>query len=152
IPCHNRSQATKSMIRRDWVMAEIHTHSTKKESPNQTLRVIYALLSAVFAVCVLVQVLFAGTAIFMGSTWENHTNFVHFFEFILLFMLVFAFVGRLRRHGLRWWPIILFAFISFQYASAEFPGTWLAAFHPVVALILFVSACYVTLKAWKYGD
>lgn len=112
--------------------------------------IIYTVLTWIFAACVVIQLLFAGLAMFTDSGfWEYHTNFVHAFEFILLIMAIVAFVGKVR-HGLRWWPFGLFALIALQYLTAEMTlGPTAAALHPVIAAILFYGSVHVAIKATR---
>lgn len=59
-------------------------------------RVAYLIVAWVFVVCVFVQVLFAGMAIFVDSArWLWHTSFIHAFEGLPLLMMPLVFAARL---------------------------------------------------------
>lgn len=108
-------------------------------------------LAAVFAVCVAVQVLLAGMAIFMDPVkWRLHTLFVKIIEYLPLFMLIFGFMGRMPR-GFRWQSAGLFLLIMMMYATANLASSLpiVGALHPVVALGLFWLALSLVPKAWR---
>lgn len=109
----------------------------------------YLLFAGIFAVCVVVQVFIAGMAVFVDPTnWSLHMTFVHVFEFLLIPMLVLAFLGRLPR-GQKWLVVGLWTMIGLQYATAEgFSGSVVAAVHPVNALVIFWLAVFTTRRAW----
>lgn len=98
-------------------------------------RWVYLALAWLFAACVVVQVFFAGMAIFVDSArWQWHTSFIHAFEFLPFLMLLVAFIARLPI-AIRWLTIALFGLIFLQYFTANFGGL-AGAFHPVNALLL----------------
>jgi hypothetical protein len=79
-----------------------------------------------------------------AGQWSSHVAFVHFFEFLPILMLIFAFAGRLPG-ALRWQTVALFALIFTQYFTANLPGA--GAFHPVIALVLFWLSFKVARRA-----
>ena len=98
-------------------------------------RWIYLGLAWLFAGCVIVQVFFAGLAIFVdASRWLWHTSFVHAFEFLPFLMLIVAFIARLPV-AIRWLTVALYGLIFLQYFTANVGGI-AGAFHPVNALLL----------------
>lgn len=106
---------------------------------------VFMLLSWGFVACIVLQTAFAGMAIFNDPDhWSRHVNFVHFFEFVPLLMLVFAFTGRLPK-GLKWSCLAMFAMIFFQYMSAHVPAA--GALHPVMALALIVLSLRVAIRS-----
>jgi len=108
---------------------------------------VFMLLSWGFVACIVLQTLFAGMALFNNPDhWSRHVTFVHFFEFVPLLMLIFAFTGRLPR-GIKWSCLALLAMIFFQYMSAHVPAA--GAFHPVMALGLIVLSLRVAVKSSK---
>src|SRR3954468_23601301 len=59
-------------------------------------RWIYLAFAWIFVGCVLGQVFLAGLATFVDpARWLWHTTFIHFFEFLPILMLPFAFLARL---------------------------------------------------------
>lgn len=93
-----------------------------------------------FAICVAVQVFMAGMAVFVGPTWRNnHTSFIHLFEYLPVLMLVAAFVGRMSTR-VKWLSLLAFGLVVLQYALIAMGSSSLlalAALHPVNALVIF---------------
>lgn len=107
---------------------------------------------ALFAVCVLVQIYIAGMAVFVDpANWDLHGGFVHVFEFIPLPLLVAAFLGRLPR-TFKSIPIVLSLLVGVQYATAHQFGSFVAALHPVNAVVIFGVATVTTKRAWSWVE
>ena len=111
----------------------------------------FASLSILFLICLLVQVFFAGLAIFVNPVnWTKHTGFIHLFEFIPVLMFIIAFVGKLPR-----WAIghsaALFSVIFVMYFTANITPVlpWAAALHPVIAFVLFWMSVKTLPRVWK---
>ncbi len=120
---------------------------TKTGERARFSKFVFMLLSWVFVACIVLQTLFAGMAIFNSPDhWSRHVSFVHFFEFVPLLMLIFAFAGRLPK-GIKWSCLAMFAMIFFQYMSAHVPAA--GAFHPVMALALIVLSWHVAVRSSK---
>ncbi|HET7627525.1 MAG TPA: DUF6220 domain-containing protein [Bacillales bacterium] len=110
---------------------------------------IFAGLSALFAGCVLVQIFFAGLAVFGQPTaWLYHTTFIHFFEMIPVLMLICAFIARLPGR-LRWMSVVLIALIFVQYLTANLASTahWIGALHPIIAFMVLGASLNVTQQS-----
>ncbi|WP_248924028.1 DUF6220 domain-containing protein [Paenibacillus hamazuiensis] len=113
----------------------------RNDSRYKLWRILYQGLAAVFFVCVVVQIFFAGMAVFTSpSYWQYHLVFVRMFELFPILMLVCAFAGKMSK-ALRWMCVAIFVLIYAQYFTAHFPGA--GAFHPVIAAVLF----WVSLSA-----
>lgn len=111
----------------------------------------FAWLSIIFLFCILLQVFFAGLAIFVNPVnWTKHTAFIHLFEFIPVLMFITAFVGKLPR-----WAIGhsagLFGVIFIMYFTANITPAipWAAALHPVIAIVLFWMSVKTVPKVWQ---
>jgi hypothetical protein len=111
----------------------------------------FALLSILFLICILVQVFFAGLAIFVNPVnWTKHTGFIHLFEFIPVLMFIIAFAGKLPR-----WAIghsaALFGVIFVMYFTANITPVlpWAVALHPVIAFVLFWMSVKTFPRVWK---
>ncbi|HET7578752.1 MAG TPA: DUF6220 domain-containing protein [Bacillales bacterium] len=122
-------------------------------SGNHLSRFIYAFFAWLFFACVVVQVFLAGMATFGdASYWGKHMTFVHFFELVPIVLFILSFIGRLRG-GLRWWPLILLALIYVQYITANIGKVvstdFVAALHPVNALVIFWIAMVTAIRASK---
>jgi hypothetical protein len=111
-------------------------------------RVSFLILAWIFVISIIGQTFIAGLAIFSHySYWNTHTQFVVFFQFIPVLMLVLSFLGKLSKQ-IRWQSASLFLLIvPLQYISINVDG--LGAIHPVVALVLFALAVNVIKKMRK---
>lgn len=105
----------------------------------KTCKVIYFFLSVLFSICVTIQFLFAGMAIFMDpGFWTNHVLFIHIFGFSLpLLMLIFAIFGKMPK-WIFYELVIIFVFIFGMYFTANGGRllSWIGAIHPLVGLCL----------------
>lgn len=113
-------------------------------------RLAFLVLAAVFVACVVVQILLAGLAVFSHPLyWARHVGFVHVFELLPLAMLLVAVVGGLPRR-LAWLSAGLLGLIFLMYFSANLRAIVpvVAAFHPVLAMVLFMAATQVAGQAW----
>jgi hypothetical protein len=107
----------------------------------------YAVLSLLFLVGILLQVLWAGLAVMSDPAyWETHVNFVHAIEVLPLLMLIAALLSR-SGHVLWILAVVGFLFIGAQYATVEVRPDLVAGLHPVIALLLFG----VALEASRQG-
>ena len=123
----------------------------QKKVKGRLSRIVYFYLAVVFAVCVAVQVFFAGIALFVDpAKWETHKIFIRIFEFIPIIMLIFSFTGKLPK-SLRWLSFILFLLVMGMYATANLTRSIpiAGAFHPVVALIMFWIAAKIIPASWR---
>jgi len=111
--------------------------------PVRLVRIGYAVLSSVFVVCVLVQVVFAGMGAF-GADRSWHLTFAHFLGLPLL-MAPTAFAGRLS-WGLSLLPLGLLVLIGVQYAFAN-AAVPAAALHPVNALLTLLLSLLAARRA-----
>ncbi|WP_143526468.1 DUF6220 domain-containing protein [Rubrobacter xylanophilus] len=109
----------------------------------------YALLAAAFLACVVVQVFLAGFGVFVAAEgWAWHAGFVHVFEWLLPLMLFAALLGRLPR-GLKLAPVGTFVLVGLQYTTANLGSGFVAALHPVIALLIFLAALATARGAWR---
>jgi hypothetical protein len=113
----------------------------------------YTVLAWIFVACLAVQTFLAGQAVFTGpELWPLHTSFVHVFELLPVVMLVLAVVGRLPR-GLRWLPVLVFALLALQYATAAMGKSLdlkpFGAIHPVNALLMFWLAIHIAQRSQR---
>ncbi|MCC3372061.1 DUF6220 domain-containing protein [Cohnella sp. REN36] len=101
--------------------------------------VFFKWLAWIFAVGILVQVLFAGMALFYDTKhWTDHSSFATYISLVPVLMLVTAFAARLPTK-LRAQTGMLIGMIVLIVWSAMFSSEigWFAALHPVIALLLF---------------
>jgi hypothetical protein len=113
---------------------------------------IYVIFSLLFACCLIVQVFFAGLAIFVNpANWEKHLFLVHLFGmYVPLFMLILSFVGKMPR-----WAIgesaglIGLIFVMYFTANITQVNAYAAAAHPVVAIVLISVSFMNVAKGWR---
>jgi hypothetical protein len=113
--------------------------------------VVFFCLTALFALCLIIQIFLAGLAIFAEPVyWASHTTFVHMFEIIPLLMMVLALVGRLPRK-LIWQSVGLLLLIFLMYLTANIGALspYVAATHPVMAMIMFWVAHKFMINVWR---
>ena len=103
-------------------------------------RIIYRASAWLFFVGVVVQVFLAGLALLAPgvSSWSNHQGFGYLVGYVLLPLIVFAFVGHLPR-AIKIQMGVLFLLYIVQltliYLRSSVPIV--AALHPVNAMLLF---------------
>lgn len=119
-------------------------------SRDKKVRLIFAIIAWLFAVCVIVQVFIAGMAIFIDADhWRLHVHFIHIFEWLPIIMFILTFIGSIPS-ALRWQSLGLFALIFIQYATANMGSVGvLPAFHTVIALIMFSWSIAIARRALK---
>lgn len=126
-----------------------NTIDTHLSGGVRAARMAFAVLSAAFALCITAQVFLAGMSIFVDpSHWAHHSSFVHWIGFVPLLMLAVGFAGKVPAR-LRWYSAALFALIYAMYATANIGGIqpWIAAAHPVLAMIIFWLSIRVASQA-----
>lgn len=116
-------------------------------------RTIFLVLAIIFALSIAAQIFLAGMATFISPAhWLKHVTFVHLFGFnVPIFMLIFAFLGKLPRWA--YWHLFgIFVSIFLMYFTANITATlpWAGAMHPLIAVILFILACSIIKKMWVF--
>jgi hypothetical protein len=97
------------------------------------------------------QVFLAGMSIFFDATWwQVHMTMAFFIEWLPIVMIALAFVGRLPR-AFALSSVLLLGLILLQYVFVEVAAQtgvrWIAAFHPVNALVMFAVGLILFQKA-----
>lgn len=118
-------------------------------------RILYLIGAWLFPVVILVQVFFVGLSLFTGQAyWDIHRSFGHSIAVLPLLLVILVYLGRLpRSEKLLVW--ILFGVYIVQaevFAAIRADVPVLAAFHPVLALVLFALALIVALRARAVGQ
>ncbi len=114
-----------------------------------SVRVLFVIVAYLLALCILIQVFWAGLSIFASATyWTFHKAFVVYFQFLPLLLILLAVLGR-TRHALVWFSLVLQLQIVLQYVFVYLPVTFVAALHPVNAVLLFWLTIYVARRATK---
>jgi hypothetical protein len=116
----------------------------------RVVRFIYGVLAFVYFVCVILQVFFAGLAVFVNHDYlQLHRVFANYFEMLSLLMFLLSFIGRIRG-GLRWWPLSLLALTSLQHMTIQAFTGILPALHTVDALLLFAISMHLMKRSWSW--
>ncbi|TDF94403.1 DUF6220 domain-containing protein [Paenibacillus piri] len=124
--------------------------ATITHTRGRVVRWVYALLAAVYFVCVILQVFFAGMGIFVNpDDLQLHRTFANYFEFGSIIMFLLSFLGSIRG-GLRWWTLGLFALTALQHMTIQTFTGFLPAFHTVDALLLFGISMHLTKRSWPW--
>ena len=107
------------------------------------------------AAAVLVQIFLAGRAVFVGPDWwQRHRDFVHTFEWLSPLAVILAYVARATRAE-KWlaWATVVLIFLA--YATAGWQSSLgrlgLAALHPVIATLLFLTAIELARRGSPRG-
>jgi hypothetical protein len=105
-------------------------------------RIVLIWLARIFALCVVLQVFFAGAALFTNADyWAYHSNFPRFFAFIPIFMIVLSFFAKLpvsiRLKFFQLFGMIILIVLTVVLSSKI--GI-LSALHPVIAVMLFMTS------------
>lgn len=108
-------------------------------------RKLFVLAAGLFVISVMIQIYFAGMAIFSDSSYlYNHIVFVRFMEIFPVLMVILSFTGKLPKYC-RWMSVLLFLLIYAQYITANIPEA--GAVHPVIAAVLFTVSVMTVLHA-----
>jgi mercuric ion transport protein len=120
------------------------------------LRRVHAAVAIVFVVAIIVQVFLAGAAIAnLGGSgnFETHIEFGYtWIGLAALALLVTALAARRPRREVG----IALALLLLYIVQTILPGfrasaSWVAALHPVNALLLFALASWYARRAWQAG-
>jgi hypothetical protein len=117
---------------------------------STTLRWAYLVLAWLYVAAIVVQVLLIGLNLFAGEpTRETHIGFGHMIGLLPILMLIIAFAGRMPgpAKSLAGLQLGLFVLQAEVFAAIRGILPVLAAFHPVLAMIVFAVAVYVARRA-----
>lgn len=113
-------------------------------------RIIYLVIAWLFPVAILVQVLFVGLSLFTGqSYWDAHIGFGHMIGILPILLVILGYLGRLPRRTiiLTWLALGTYLVQAEVFAVIRADAPLLAAFHPVLALVLFALAMIIAWRA-----
>src|SRR5262245_15547722 len=117
-------------------------------------RIAFTGLAGLFLVAVGFQVFLAGMSIFFAATWwQAHMTMAFFLEWLPVALIACAFIGRLPRvFALS--SVLLLGLIMLQYVFVEVAAhtgvRWIAAFHPVNALVISAVALRLFQMARRF--
>jgi hypothetical protein len=113
------------------------------------------LVAWLLVVALLAQFFTAGMAVFVSPEWwARHLSFVHGFGWLVPIAVVLAFVGRSSR-AVKGLSGSAFVLLFLQYTTAGLrlnpARQGLAAFHTVIAVLLFWTATELVRRALREG-
>jgi hypothetical protein len=115
-------------------------------------RIVYLIVSWLFAVGVLAQVFLAGMVVVARQMgWGEHIDLGHTLGLPILVMLLSAYLGRLPS-AMKWMTWSLFGVYVVQADVIIFMRDSLplvSAFHPVLALVDFALGLTLALRIWS---
>jgi len=122
-------------IKRELEECDVKEKENDPKTGGRRSAIVFLVLAWATAACIVAQIFLAGVAVFTDpSYWYHHRIFVHLFEWLPVFMLVAALVGKLPK-SLRWQSAALVALVFIQYVTANVGN--LGAVHPVIAAVMF---------------
>lgn len=128
----------------DWVLTEKDKHMVVKWT-----RIINLIIAWLFPVAILVQVLFVGLSLFTSQPyWDAHVTLGHSIGILPILLVILGYLGRLPRRTiiLTWLALGTYLVQAEVFAVIRADAPLLAAFHPVLALVLFALALLNALQ------
>lgn len=114
-------------------------------------RYLYLALVWAYVVGIVVQVFLIGIALFgTAHDFEPHIGLGWLLHLVPILLLVVAAIARVGR-SLLWWnaALLVVQFVQPILATLRDDQPVIAAFHPVLALIIFWLAFTIGFKAWR---
>jgi hypothetical protein len=104
-----------------------------------------------FVACAVIQVFLAGLGVFDDpSAFNTHRDFGYTFAYLVLVILILAFVGRSPRRivGMSVLLLVLFAFQSiFVALRTDYPA--IAALHPLNGFAILTLSIVISRETWN---
>jgi len=114
----------------------------------QLVRYLFAAMAALFAVGVVAQVFLAGMAVFGAGSWDDHVEFGYLVAIFPVLVIPLAALARAGR-GSVWLTVAALVVAQVQtflpWFRADVP--WIAALHPVNAMVVFGLAVIIARRA-----
>lgn len=114
------------------------------------IRMLYLIVAWLFPVAILIQVFFVGLSLFTGQAyWSTHRDVGHTLAVLPLLLVILAYLGRLpsAEKRLIWLQFGVYLVQAEVFAAIRADVPIFAAFHPVLALVLFALALIIALRA-----
>lgn len=113
-------------------------------------RILYLIVAWLFPVAILIQVFLVGLSLFTGQAyWSTHRDVGHTLAVLPLLLVMLAYLGRLPRSEKRliWLQFGVYLVQAEVFAAIRDVAPFLAAFHPVLALVLFALSLILALRS-----
>jgi membrane-bound metal-dependent hydrolase YbcI (DUF457 family) len=114
------------------------------------IRILYVIVAWLFPAAILIQVFLVGLSLFTGQAyWSTHRDVGHSLAVLPLLLVILAYLGRLPRSEklLIWLLFGVYLVQAEVFAAIRDSVPLLAAFHPVLALVLFALAILIALRS-----
>jgi hypothetical protein len=114
------------------------------------IRILYLIAAWLFPAVILIQVFLVGLSLFTGQAyWSTHRDVGHSLAVLPLLLVILAYLGRLQRSEklLIWLLFGVYLVQAEVFAAIRDSVPLLAAFHPVLALVLFALAILIALRS-----
>src|SRR6266699_2893279 len=114
------------------------------------IRMLYLIVAWLFPVAILVQVFLVGLSLFTTQPyWDAHIGFGHSIVLLPALQVLLAYLGKIPppAKGLTWLSLGLTLIQTEGFAMIRTAVPTLAAFHPVLALVLFALALTIAWRA-----
>jgi hypothetical protein len=114
----------------------------------QALRYAFAVVAVAVLLALAYQVFLAGLALFAGGTWQSHADFGYLASLLPVLLIPLAWFARAGR-GTVILTVVLLVLAQVQtfLPLAADSAAWVAALHPVNALLVFGAAAMVAQRA-----
>jgi|SRR5262245_40255467 len=113
-------------------------------------RILYLIVAWLFPVAILIQVFLVGLSLFTGQAyWSTHRDVGHSLAVLPLLLVILAYLGRLpgSEKRLIWLQFGVYLVQAEVFAAIRDSVPLFAAFHPVLALVLFALSLIIALRA-----
>jgi hypothetical protein len=108
----------------------------------------YAVIAALFVLCVFVQFFLAGLGVFGAESFKAHKDFGGTFHGLALLLVILAVLVRRNRVDLTL-VITLFVITTIQFSLPEANDGYVQAIHVVNALLIYTVAYHVLQRSIK---
>ena len=114
-------------------------------------RYVFIAIVWIYVAAILFQVFLAGIGLFgAAKDFEPHAGLGWILHLVPILLLIVAAVARVGSSLLRWTAALLVVqFVQPILATLRNDAPVAAAFHPVLALVIFWLALTIGLKAWR---
>ncbi len=122
------------------------------EARVRVSRYAYAAAAWLFVVGILAQVFLIGLSLLGGQpSWQTHIGLGHSLSILALLMVVLAYAGQLPRplKPVTWLNFALYVLLADVVIFMRQAVPFVAALHPVLAVLLFGVAGFLALHAWR---
>jgi hypothetical protein len=120
---------------------------------SKWIRMFYLIVAWLFPVAILVQVFFVGLSLFTSQPyWDAHITLGHTIGILPILLVLLGYLGRLPRRTiiLTWLALGTYLVQAEVFAAIRANVPLFAAFHPVLALLLFTVAFVLAFQAQKF--